>query len=152
MTKLPPTIEEIYEEHRRGMTKVVKWLENMGIVIFSSRHILLSTCLDIHIRHDNDYIEMGPHTPDPEGVMFHVYTSQDVRFDVSCSKLSKVMRACKDHHFTGKKRIAKNVLLHTDVTNQFTMQKHLFANDFNWKKVELSLEFRVHHEFKEDKS
>jgi hypothetical protein len=148
MTKLPKGMQKMYDRHRLGMTKAVEFLEDLGIVIYHQTHILEDTKLNIHIRHDNDYVEMGPLENDPEGEMFHVYTAQNVEFSVPCEKLSSVMQAIKEHRSIGQKRIADNVRIETDVCNQFTMQRHIFANDYNWEKVEIRLEFRVYHEFK----
>jgi hypothetical protein len=149
VTILPYALRHMYDKHFLGMTKVVQWLEDQGVVINHKRHILQSTQLNLHIRHDNDYIEVGPYTDDPNGEMFHCYTAQVVRFDVPCELLPKVMLAVKEHQGIGQKRIADNIQIKTHVTNQFIMQKHIFANDYSWKKVEITLEFRVYHEFKE---
>jgi hypothetical protein len=148
MTKLPLQLQQMYDRHFLGMTKAVEFLEDLGIVIGYKNHILQDTKLNIHIRHDNDYVEMGPLENDPEGKMFHVYTAQNVEFDVPCDKLSSVMQAIKLHRSIGQKRIADNVRIETDVCNQYTMQKHIFANDYSWEKIRLNLEFRVYHEFK----
>ena len=149
MTPLPPQLKIMYSHHRAGMVKVLDWLEKQGIVLFYRDNIIGSTVLDLHIRHDNDYIEMGPNTDDPDGVMFHVYTKQNVKFDVPLDKLSHLMKAVKEHQSIGKKRIAPHISIETDVGNQFIMQKHIFANDYSWEKVEISLEFRIYHEFQE---
>ena len=148
MTELPLQLQQMYDLHLLGMTKVIDWLEGQGIAISYRTSILQSTQLDICIRHDNDYIEIGPNTPDPDGKMFHVYTPQTVAFDVPCEKLSSLMKAVKQHQIIGKKRIAPNIEICTDVTNQYTMQKHIFANDYSWDKVEITLEFHIYHEFK----
>ena len=150
MTKLPQQLQQMYHLHFLGMTKVVDWLEKQGLPIFYRTSILQTTKLDICIRHDNDYIEIGPHISDPDGKMFHVYTTQTVAFDVPCEKLSDFMKTVKQHQSIGKKRIAPNIEIRTDVTNQFTMQKHIFTNDYDWDKMEIRLEFRIYHEFKED--
>jgi hypothetical protein len=148
MTKLPYALRHTYNKHFLGMTKAVQWLEDNGIVIWHKRHILRSTQLNLHIRHDNDYIEVGPLTNDPNGEMFHCYTSQLVEFDVPCELLPKIMLAVKNHQGISSKRIADNITIETDVTNQFIMQNHIYANDYSWKKVKISLEFRVSHKFK----
>jgi len=149
-TKLPIELQQMYDRHSIGMVKIVGWLEELGIKIFHKTHILQNTQLDLHIRHDNDYVEMGPFTEDPYGELWHVYTAQLVDFDVPCDLLPKVMQAVKGHQSIGEKRIANNICIHTDVTNQFTMQKHIFADDYNWEKVNISLEFRVYHEWPYD--
>jgi len=129
------------------MGKVVRWLEDLGIKIYHKPHILNTTRFNIHIRHSNDYVEMGPLDADPEGEMFYCYTSQIVEFNVPYEIITKVGQALKNHRGIGEERIAGNIDIATDVTNQFTMQRHMFADDLSWEKCKFRIEFRVHHTF-----
>jgi hypothetical protein len=146
-TKIPPQLNIIYDTHITGMGKVVSWLEDLGIVIYHKTHILETTVLDIHIRHANNYVDMGPLDDDPEGEMFYCYTSQTVEFDVPFDIMGKVGQALKNNQSIGKERIADNIEVDTDVTNQYIMQEHIFADDWSWEKFGFTIEFRVHHTF-----
>ena len=109
-TKLPLAIKNLYDNHIMGMIKVVDWIEEtLQIKIDYKHHILKTTCVDFHMRHDNDYIEMGPHTDDPEGKLFHFYSSQDVEIPVPIDRLGEVLAEINEHQSIGKKRIADNV-------------------------------------------
>jgi len=129
------------------METVVSWLEDLGIIIHHKPHILQTTIFDIHIRHSNDYVESGPLDHDPKGEMFYCYTSQTVKFDVPYSIMSKVGQALKDNQSIGEERIASNIEIATDVTNQYIMEDRVHHNDWNWEKCEFSIEFRVYHKF-----
>jgi hypothetical protein len=129
------------------MGTVVRWIEDLGVVIHHKPHILQTTSFDIHVRHTNDYVEMGPLYDDPEGEMFYCYTSQTVQFDVPYEIMTKVGQALKNNQSIGEERIANNIEIATDVTNQFIMEDHVHLDDWNWEKCKFSIEFRVHHTF-----
>jgi hypothetical protein len=135
-------MNRFYERHREGMKKVVQWFKDEGIEISWTTRILETTILDIHIRHDNDYVELGWVDDDPEGLKFHCFTSQVVQMQIPMDMITKIMCKLKD----GK--IGDGVILETDINNQFTMQRHMYASDYRWKHIEFHLEFRVYHEWK----
>ena len=149
-TKIPSHLSMLCNAHILGMGTVVRWLEDLGIVIYHKRHILQTTVFDIHIRHSNDYVEMGPLDDDPEGERFYCYTSQPVQFEVPYEIRPTVGQALKNNQCIGDERIGDNIEIATDMTNQFTMQKHVHHNDWNWEKCEFSIEFRIHHTFNEE--
>lgn len=144
-TKLPQFLRNLAWEHSHAMIEVVKWLEALGIVINYKSHILETTAIDIHTRHANDYVELGSGFKDPEGKMFYCFTSQTVEFSVPYEILTSVMVAMKNHRDMGKQRIAENIEIDTDVGNQFTMQKHMLADDWNWEKCTMKIKFHIHH-------
>ena len=79
--------------------------------------------------------------------MFYCYTSQVVDFDVPYEIITKVGLALKNNQGLSKERIADNIEVATNITNQFTMQNHIFADDWNWEKCSFEIEFHIHHVF-----
>jgi len=50
------------------------------------------TAIDIKIRHDNDYVEMGPLDDDPEGKMFHIITKYETSIEFAASDISRITK------------------------------------------------------------
>ncbi len=150
-TKLPRSLINIRKEHRAKMKIVVAWIKthlNLNIDEYYERHVLNTTVTDIHIRHDNDYVEMGPLDDDPHGILYHVYTSQVLQLNISIEKWTQVLKTISNHQFIGKYRIHKDIIIETDVGNHFTLQNHIEYIDYNFNHMSISIEFRIYHKFK----
>jgi phage antirepressor YoqD-like protein len=149
MTKLPRTIKKVLKEHRVGMSKVIRWLRKNGVAFdkYDARNTLECTAVDIGIRHDNDYIEMGPPSDDPKGEMFHVFSRQTIEFSVPFGNIPKLLKVIAEHQSIGKMRIAPNIRIHTNVGNKFAMQKHMLLGSLRSPNMEFQIEFRIYHKW-----
>ena len=92
-TRMPATIGKIHRQLFHAVADVMMWLHDVGVETPHDFYVkdglkkvrerlMEQTTFEISICHDNDYIEMGPHTPDPRGQMFHVITpfNMEVKF------------------------------------------------------------------------
>jgi hypothetical protein len=142
MTVLPNTIKAIHQNHKNGVVKIVAWIEkDLGISMKYRSAVTDNTILDIHVRHDLDFCDGYCGTGRLlNSEDFHIYTSQTITINIPCDRLTEVMNIIKDGFFD------KNIVIKTDVSNQFIMRDHLMANDWNWKTMELSLEFYIYYE------
>lgn len=99
-TKLPPTIKKIRKQHFDAVLKIIVWLGSIGCDTSLSRFnkskkeimelIERTTSLSINVYHDNDMVEIGPLTDDPEGQLFFIETAFSIKVDFLIEKLRDI--------------------------------------------------------------
>lgn len=91
-TKLPATIEKIRKQRLDAICNIIVWLENIGCNTRSSYHynknrkelrdrIERVTAFQIYVLHDNDHVEVGPLSSDPDGQMFLIDTPFEIEIE-----------------------------------------------------------------------
>jgi hypothetical protein len=138
------SIEEIMEGHMKGMQKVHEFLAEHGADHWHDKYRCYHG-IDIQVHHANEYIECGPHDEDPDDILYYVYTAETYAFKVPFSKLQGMLKALKEMQGLSHTRIADDVRVETDITNQFIMEKRIHCDDYGLEKLTLRIEFWVYH-------
>jgi len=149
LTKLVPTLNRILNHHNAKAFEIHQWLRSLGaktcLFFDTVERFQQRTSVELRIRHDNDYIECGPCTADPEGKMFHVFTMENIEIKFPADKLSeitKTLRRFADHELTVKG-------LEYVILSFFDWERKLSAD---WWQVEhdepilkMEIKFRIYH-------
>lgn len=106
-THLPPTIQKIHRQHAEVYVDLCLWIEDdlglkvdagpIGIYKDKGRKAMIerarqNTCLNIKMRHDNDYVECGPGYYDPTGEMFRIMTEDSILIEFNPEDLQYVVQ------------------------------------------------------------
>jgi len=138
-----PSINKAILSHCDGMQKIMDFLKEHGADHWWDNYRLRKG-LELHVRHANDYIEMGALDEDPDDVLYYIWTQEDFDFKVPFHRLQDMLKALKDNQGMSKNRIADNIKIETYVTNQFTMEKRIRCEDYAMDKVTLNIQFRIY--------
>lgn len=139
-----PSVKQMTKAHVKGMQSVHKFLKARGADHWHDKYQFRGD-LTIRIVHANNYIECGPHDEDPNDVLYYIWTQEDYEFSVPFGKLQGMLKALKANQSLSKSRIGKNIVIKTDITNQFIMEKRIRCEDYALDKVTLRIEFRIYH-------
>lgn len=150
-TKLPRTIKKIHKQHLDAICKIIIWLESIGCNTRFYFHgdkeelrntVKRLTSFRINVYHDNDMVEVGPLTDDPEGQLFFVDTLFGLEVEFDPDKLKYITGEIERFSRAGDPKM-KNI--HTDF---FHWQRKIGLATLcpvNNLKLTYKLEFKVSH-------
>ena len=155
-TYLPATLVRIHRQRAKAAAKILVWLNDIGCELsYFMRdtekeiyeRLLCTTGFEIKIRHDNDYIECGPATPDPHGHMFHVFTPFTVGIKFSGEDVLAITQQLE--LFSDKKLEINKKLPHVHL-NFYSHERDLHGDSMNFSakygiKLAYTLTFDIHH-------
>jgi len=157
-TKLPPTIVKIHREHFCMVAKVFMWLSKIGCkppFVYSPKkgikhlreQLMSRTNFEIEIRHDNDYIEMGPGVDDPYGHRFHIITPLHVNVTF---KPEDILSVTQQLELFSEKKLPINIQLDKVYLNFYIYNRKLKSDALNFSatygiKLAYDLDFEVKH-------
>ena len=152
MGKRTKALERLMTNHITSMKQVLRWASNRGAEI--DKYDIARTERNTHVKfciyHANDTIEMGPNFTDPEDKMWSLYSEEDWEFKVQNCRVAEFLNHVKNHQSIGKSRVANNIIIDTDISNQFTMEKRLRHDYFDhFEYTHIKLTFHIYH-IKED--
>lgn len=157
-TTIPPTIGKIHRQLFHAAADVTAWLHSIGVktpLDFYMRNgieemrerLMDQTSFEIKIRHDNDYIEMGHPTPDPEGQMFHVITPFTVEVTF---KPGDILYVTQQLELFSERKLEINKKLSHVSLSFFSWERKVKMDSMNSSprygiKLKYDIEFEVHH-------
>lgn len=143
LTALDPTLRKIVDDHNETSWTICKWLKSLrGDPIYWDRdQFVRRTAVNLMIRHDNDYIEIGSPTPDPEGKMFKVFTIEKTEIKFSPGSLERVTKRLDEFH--DGKNVPKG--MEHVILDFFYHERKLSAGSHGGTKLKYHLTFRIYH-------
>ena len=158
-TKLPANIKKIMRRHRDGLFKIHKFLVSLG---FESDYIYRNrgrldriTAVEIKIRHDNDYIECGPLSDDPEGKLFSIFTLAPFEAKINIAKYAAAISHLEAFAFPEKElRSDPNMAVERPkgmdhiLLKYFSWERKIKYCDSRPKTIIHQLDFRIYHTWK----
>jgi len=154
MGKRTKALERLMTNHNNSMKRAIRWARNHGAEFdeLDIKRIERNTHVKFCIYHANDTIECGCHFAD-EGTldkMWSMYSEEDWEFKVQNCRIAEFLNHVKNHQSIGKSRVANNIIIDTDISNQFTMEKRLRHDYFDhFEYTHIKLTFHIYH-IKED--
>ena len=158
LTRLPLTITKIHRQHFYTTAEIFMWLNEIGCktpwmyspekgLKYLREELMYKTSFEIEIRHDNDYIEMGPTTDDPHGMMFHVITPLYVDVEY---KPENILYVTQSLELFSEKKLLINKKLDKVSLDFFSWERKIEINDAHSStrfgiKLTYTLKFEIRH-------
>lgn len=160
-TVIPPTIAKIHRQHFCTAAKIELWLNQIRCETLHTsyarkgikslcKELTKKTRFEIEVRHDNDYIEIGPNINDPKGEMFYIITP----FRVAAKfKPENMLYVTQQLELFSKRDLPINIKLDKVSLSFYSHQRKIECGDLGCSarygiKLAYDLKFEIKHVWK----